>query len=73
MTCGGTRVEHLGSILMPVDQVVFSLFAAADEALVRELNERAGLPVDRIAKAIALMGPAISGSPAGGGGSEPRR
>jgi hypothetical protein len=51
----GARVEHVGSILMPVDEVVFSLFAAGDEQLVRELNERADLPVDRIAAAIALM------------------
>jgi hypothetical protein len=55
MTAEGTPVEHVGSILMPVDGVVFSLFAAGDEALVRELNERAELPIDRIAEAIALM------------------
>jgi len=30
-------------------------FAGNAEALVRELNERAALPVDRIAEAIALM------------------
>jgi hypothetical protein len=55
MTEEGTRVEHVGSILMPVDEVVFSLIAAGDEALVRELNARAELPVDRIAEAIALL------------------
>ena len=51
----GARVKHVGSILMPVDEVVFSLFAAGDERLVRELNLRADLPVDRIAEAIPLM------------------
>ncbi len=55
MATEGARVEHLGSILMPVDEVVFSLFAAGDERLVRELNVRADLPVDRIAEAIPLM------------------
>jgi hypothetical protein len=55
MTAEGRRVEHLGSILMPVDQVVFSLIAAGDESLVRQLNERADLPADRIAEAIALL------------------
>jgi hypothetical protein len=55
MTAEGSRVEHVGSILMPVDQVVFSLITAADESLVRQLNERADLPVDRIAEAIALL------------------
>jgi hypothetical protein len=54
MAAEGHLVEHVGSILMPVDHVVFSLVAAGDESLVRQLNERAGLPVDRIAKAIAL-------------------
>jgi hypothetical protein len=60
MTAAGQRVAHLGSILMPADQVVFSLFAAEDESAVRELNERAALPADRIARAIALMVPVIS-------------
>jgi hypothetical protein len=54
MTREGTPVEHIGSILMPVDQVVFSLISAADEATVRAVNERAGLPMDRVAVAIAL-------------------
>ena len=57
MTAEGRPVVHLGSILMPADHVVFSLFAAADETLVRQLNERADLPADRIAKAIAFAGP----------------
>jgi hypothetical protein len=55
MTAAGSRVEHVGSILMPVDEVVFSLIAAGDEALVRQLNERADLPADRIAEAIAFL------------------
>jgi hypothetical protein len=54
MTVEGKRVEHLGSILMPVDEVVFSLIAAADESIVREVNARAELPVDRISAAITL-------------------
>ena len=60
MTAEGTPVEHIGSILMPVDEVVFSLIAADDEGVVRRVNERAGLPVDRIATAIALLTPATS-------------
>jgi hypothetical protein len=54
MTREGTPVEHVVSILMPGDQVVFSLFEAADEATVRSLNERAEIPMDRIAAAVAL-------------------
>ena len=60
MTAEGARVEHVGSILMPVDEVVFSLIAAGDEGVVRRVNERAELPVDRIAEAIALLTPATS-------------
>jgi hypothetical protein len=55
MTAAGSRVVHVGSILMPVDEVVFSLIAARDEVHVRELNERAALPADRIAEAIAFL------------------
>jgi hypothetical protein len=54
MTREGTPVEHVVSILMPADQVVFSLFEAPDEAAVRSVNERAEIPMDRIAAAIAL-------------------
>ena len=54
MTLEGTPVEHVVSILMPADQVVFSLFEAADETVVRSVNERAEIPMDRIAAAIAL-------------------
>ncbi len=60
MTAEGTPVEHIGSILMPIDEVVFSLIAATDEGVVRRVNERAGLPVDRIATAVALLTPATS-------------
>ena len=54
MTAEGTPVEHVGSILMPGDQVVFSLIEAADETVARRVNERADVPLDRIAAAIAL-------------------
>jgi hypothetical protein len=54
MTAEGIPVEHVGSILMPADQVVFSLIAAASESVVRQVNERARMPLDRIAAAIAL-------------------
>jgi hypothetical protein len=54
MTAEGIPVEHVGSILMPADQVVFSLIAAASESVVRQVNERARIPLDRIAAAIAL-------------------
>jgi len=50
----GQSVEHIGSILMPIDQVVFTLIDASNEAVVREVNERADLRIDRIAVAIQV-------------------
>ena len=50
----GVVIEHLGSILMPRDQVVFSLIKATDEASARQLTARAEAPADRIAMAIRL-------------------
>jgi hypothetical protein len=54
MSAEGSPIEHVGSILMPADQVVFSLITAVDEAAVRALNARADVPLDRIAAAIGL-------------------
>ena len=54
MTAEGVAIEHIGSILMPRDRVVFSLIAAADEASARQLTARVGAPADRIALAIRL-------------------
>ncbi len=73
MTAEGSRVEHVGSILMPVDQVVFSLIAAGDESLVRQLNERANLPADRIAEAIALLAGVMPGDETEGGWRDERQ
>jgi hypothetical protein len=54
MTAEGIPVQHVGSILMPADQVVFTLIAADDETAVRQVTERADLRMDRIAAAITL-------------------
>ncbi|HEX4754250.1 MAG TPA: hypothetical protein VH661_00680 [Candidatus Dormibacteraeota bacterium] len=50
MTAEGNEVHHVGSFLMPVDQVVISVISAGSEAVVREVNQRAAMPVDRIAR-----------------------
>ncbi len=55
MRAEGISIQHIGAILMPADQVVFSLIEARSEADVRHLNERAELPLDRIATAIAML------------------
>lgn len=60
MTSEGRHVDHLGSLLVPADQVVFSIIRASSEAIAREVNERAHLPVDRIA-AVTSIGFAFEG------------
>jgi hypothetical protein len=39
---------------MPADQVVFTLIAAPSESVVREVNQRADLRIDRIAVVIQV-------------------
>lgn len=47
----GADAAFLASTLMPADEVVFFEFCAVDEAAVRELAGRAGLPCDRLVSA----------------------
>jgi hypothetical protein len=54
MTAEGIPVVHVGSVLMPVDQVVFTVIEAIDEAAARQVHERADLSLDRIADAIPI-------------------
>ena len=46
----GRIVQHLGSYLMADDQVVFSFMRATSAAWVREANELAALPFERISE-----------------------
>jgi hypothetical protein len=54
MRAEGSRIGHIGSILMPRDGVTFSLIEASDEASARQVTARAGLEMDRIALAVWL-------------------
>ena len=54
MSAEGEDIGHVGSILMPADEVVFSLITARDEAMARDLNVRADARIDRIAAAVVL-------------------
>jgi hypothetical protein len=49
----GGILEHAGSILVPSDEVVLSVFRADSEGTVRGVNELAGVPLDRIAEVTA--------------------
>jgi hypothetical protein len=51
-----TPVHHVISILIPAEEVVFSLYEGQSTLAVRQLNERAAIPVSRIASAITMTG-----------------
>lgn len=50
----GTRLRHITTILIPGEEVVFSVYEGPSTAVVRQLNERAGIPVSRIVEGIAI-------------------
>ena len=56
MNAEGTPVRDVTSILIPAEEVVFSVYEGPSADAVRQLNERAGIPVSRIVGAIAVTG-----------------
>jgi Protein of unknown function (DUF4242) len=54
MRAEGTRVRDISCTLIPAEEVVFSVYEGPSAAAVRQLNERAGIPVSRIVEAIAV-------------------
>ncbi|HEX2820757.1 MAG TPA: nickel-binding protein [Streptosporangiaceae bacterium] len=50
----GTRVREISCTLIPGEEVVFSVYEGPSATAVRQLNERAGIPVSRVVEAIAL-------------------
>jgi Nickel responsive protein SCO4226-like len=54
MSDSGTHLRHINSVLLPGEEVVFSVYDGPSAAAVGELNERAGIPVSRIVDAIAM-------------------
>ncbi len=47
-SAAGNAVRYVGSLLVPSDEVVFSLFRAGTSAGVVAVNERAGVALDRV-------------------------
>ncbi|MDQ2911021.1 MAG: DUF4242 domain-containing protein [Actinomycetota bacterium] len=47
----GTPVRYLRSTFIPAEEKCFCLFEGPSEDAIREANERAGLPYDRIVEA----------------------
>jgi Protein of unknown function (DUF4242) len=52
MSAEGTCVRDLSSVLLPGEEVVFSVYEGPSVEAVRQLNERAGIRVSRIVDAI---------------------
>lgn len=50
----GTRVSDISCTLIPGEEVVFSVYASPSVAAVRQLDERANIPVSRIVEAVAV-------------------
>jgi hypothetical protein len=50
----GRKVEYVGAILVPEDEVVFHVFAAESAAAVREASVRASVEYERVVESIAV-------------------
>lgn len=50
----GSELAYLGSILFPDDELVLCLFDGPSPAAVKETNERAGIPCERVMHSIWL-------------------
>jgi hypothetical protein len=56
---GSSVVRHLGSLLVPSDELLLRVFAGGSTALVDAANVRAGVPVERVV-AIVAISPALT-------------
>jgi hypothetical protein len=54
MSGEGTLVRDISCTLIPSEEVVFSVYEAPSADAIRQLNERASIPVSRIVEAIAV-------------------
>lgn len=52
-------VRYLGSILMPLDEVVFFRFSAPSPGAVHAVAESAGIPFERIVESVPRPRPAV--------------
>ena len=54
MSGEGTLIRDVSCTLIPDEEVVFSLYDGPSVIAVRQLNQRAGIPVSRIVEAVAV-------------------
>ncbi len=50
----GRKVEYVGAILVPEDEVVFHVFAAESADTVREASVRASVEYERVVESVAV-------------------
>jgi hypothetical protein len=50
----GTYLRDIGCTFIPGEEVVFSMYEGPSAAAVRQLNERADIPISRIVEAISV-------------------
>jgi Protein of unknown function (DUF4242) len=48
------RIREVSCTLIPSEEVVFSVYEGPSAHAVRQLNERAGIPVSRIVEAVSV-------------------
>lgn len=58
LSCEGRPVTLLGSLLVPIDETVYSLFEAGSAADVAAVGERTVQPYDRISEGLRVLGSA---------------
>ena len=54
MSAEGMRIREVSCTLIPGEEVVFSVYEGPSAYVVRQLNERAGIPVSRIVEAVLV-------------------
>ncbi|MFI6680341.1 nickel-binding protein [Kribbella sp. NPDC050470] len=59
LTREGTPVRYIGSVYVPSDGSCHCLFEASSETAVRQVNEIAAIPLERIAPATQLTASAL--------------
>jgi hypothetical protein len=56
MSAEGMRIRDVSCTLIPGEEVVFSVYDGPSANAVRQLNDRAGIPVSRIVEAVSVIG-----------------
>ena len=50
----GPAGEHLGSLLLPADELLLRIFRGPSRELIEAANRSAGIPVERVVEILAL-------------------